>query len=176
MGQLFDERDLTDWPTIPANPTPEEADRCAEKFADWMRINLPREVWLRIPKAVETATGGFPDDLRTILEWWNGLHKQKLVSHGVRVDKPAKEILSAWAIFQKNETAQECLADLDLVTIEIQSSNFCRAGWFCLEKLLRGANGKGGVPIVRVLMRGGYRDTQVGLMDTLKDYKSGREE
>jgi hypothetical protein len=173
MG-LFDDEEI-EFPKIPVNPDATEASRCAEQLAEWMRRTLPREVWIRIPKAVENATGGFPDDLRTMLDWWNGLKKMKLVSHGVNADKPSKEILSAWLAFQKSETAQECLADLDLVAEQIEASSFCRGGWFCLEKLLRGSNNKDGVPIVRNLMRGAYRDTKSGLMDTLQNYSSGRE-
>lgn len=174
MSRLFDERELSAWPEIPANPTLDQARECAEKLADWMRINLPAEVWRRIPKAVEIATGGFPDDLQTVLEWWNRLHDDGFVSHGVRdVTKPPKEIIEAWKLFQKNETAQECLADLDAVRAEIEKSAFCKKKWFRLEKLLRGSCNGGGVPIVRMLMDGAYRDQSGSdLLGTLRDYTS----
>ena len=156
---LFDAA-LPDPGAIPGNLTDGQAASIAAEIVEYLRATYPESVVKEIPAAVLAIAS--PTRLREILEWWNALNKRGLVPHGVRVEKPAAEILAAWSAFKKNATAQECLADLKKLESEIEKSALCRNGWFRLEKLLRGANNGAGVPIVRVLKDGGYRDERTG--------------
>lgn len=130
----------------------------AEQLAGVLVATYPRAMLAELVTRLRDEIGTTADGLREVAEWWNGLHAVGLVSHGVRPDKPSAELRKAWDAFQKNETAMECLSDLDKVASEIRAASFVRGGWFRLEKLLRGACNSAGVPICRVLIDGGYRD------------------
>lgn len=181
-GSLFaDEEsqpDLLGFPFVPPDDelNHESAAEYAKKVADWLRQNVAEAVLLRLPAVLlDGSAKSWDDGLKAVMEWWNELARAKIVSYSVRTSSPSKELLDAWAKFKRCKTAQECMADLGKVRSEIEQSSFTRkGGWFRLEKLLSGANGKGGVPIIRTLMDGGYRDGGNGSSGTEQyDWPSG---
>ncbi|CAB4144313.1 hypothetical protein UFOVP466_33 [uncultured Caudovirales phage] len=131
-------------------------DGTAEQWVEWLTENVPCDTLRDTAAILSRPSAG--SGLRDLCVWWNELHDAGLVSHSVKPDNPAQELKAAWAAFLKNDTARECLSDLEAVRSEIERASFVKGGWFRLEKLLRGACNGAGVPICRVLIDGGYRD------------------
>lgn len=170
MPTLFaEETDLT----LPATIIEQFRDKrlsatlAAGMVASWLADVLPDEVTAAIPAAIveqsSKAHQGVPrpDELKTVLDWWNGLAERGLVPAAVNASKPSKEIVAAWRVFLKDAELQEMMADLGAVGDAIEASSFCRKGWFVLPKLLRGStNGDKTVMILRKLLQGGYRDAE----------------
>lgn len=136
----------------------------ADDLARWLiDSGVPRNVMLALPAAVVEACecdAGTPraDDLAAVLSWWNGLHDEGLVPHGVRTFRLSAEIRRAWKTWCSSAELQEEWRDLARIEEEIRASSFCREGWFRLEKLLGGHANRDGCPIIRKLLDGGYRD------------------
>jgi hypothetical protein len=105
--------------------------------------------------------GGCPPELLELIGWWNDLRGKSLVSAGVKTDPPLSEAVTrGWSRVQRSALLREKLADLERLTSEIESAEFCREPWFRFEKLL-GAKNRDGEYIVVKLWEGAYRGKQL---------------
>jgi hypothetical protein len=90
--------------------------------------------------------------------WWNGLHERHLVHSSVNVTLPSKAIVSAWTTARKTPELSGLLTDRARIEQQIVASDFCRGGWFRLEKLFR--KNKDGEFILAKLLDGAYANGQ----------------
>ncbi|KKM98623.1 hypothetical protein LCGC14_1156060 [marine sediment metagenome] len=98
-----------------------------------------------------------PLELLPWLQWWNRMHTEGLVSAGVDENKPSQAVAGSWKKSQADAEVRDLLADRDQIEQRIRASQFCREGWFRLEKLF-GRRNKDKELILRVLVEGGYQD------------------
>lgn len=165
MASLFDENPV-DPETFFPNVKGMSPDEAAAAIGRWIFKAFPRELVEKIPAAVlleidlDNPSGKAGEGLAAVLEWWNRLAAEKLVSHSVRVNPVSYEIRKAWRACCLNREIQETLQDLSIVEREIRRSELCREGWFRLEKLLGGSRNREGTMIARKLIEGGYRTNE----------------
>lgn len=98
-----------------------------------------------------------PLELLPWLQWWNRMHAGGLVPAGVDENKPSQAVVGNWKQSQADAEVCELLADRDRIEQRIRGSQFCREGWFRLEKLF-GRRNKDKELILRILLDGGYQD------------------
>lgn len=169
MVGLFDAADDSgeSWPvwaeSVPASAGENEKIRAAGDVARWLASRLPPHLLVELPLALAEAQSpgqAVPrlSDLLQVVEWWNGLAREKIVPHSVRAEPVSAEILRAWRKWCKTPELQALWRDLTAIEQEIRVSVMCRDGWFRLEKLIGGANNKDGLLILKKLLDGGYRD------------------
>jgi len=89
------------------------------------------------------------------IDHWNQWHSMGLVAASVR-PQASDALRKAWKRVSESKEVQELLRDPDAILGALKKSEFCRDGWFRLEKLLGGKNGDG-VFIVEKLLDGGYQ-------------------
>lgn len=165
MGGLFDEVPETEWPkwAESVDSEPATAARAATDVAAWLSSRLPALVLQQLPIALaEQMAGaeGIPREaeLRFIIQWWNRLNAEGLVPHGVREKPIGGEIAKAWRAWCRDGHIQAMWRDPEEIERKIAASPMVRAGWFRLEKILRGAKNGDGTPILQKLIEGGYGD------------------
>ena len=98
-----------------------------------------------------------PATLISWCEWWNVLHGQSLVRASVNASTPSEAIQAAWRRVKRSNELRQLLSDRTAIRGALESSSFCRRGWFTLPKLL-GAKNKEGELVIEKLLSGGYRD------------------
>ncbi len=106
----------------------------------------------------KTPSDEVPPELTELCNWWNRMHARKLVSAGVIPGKPSEAVRKGWKRVQANAELRESIKRLSEIEDRIRESDFCRGGWFRLEKLLGAKNGAKAI-ILEVLLEGGYRGT-----------------
>lgn len=106
-------------------------------------------------KQLESADAECPPELREWIVWWNELKAEGSVVPGASMDPPSKAVVKGWSRVSKCKELRELLADRNVLAGKIRDSDFCREGWFCLEKLF-GATNRDGEWIVRKLLDGTY--------------------
>jgi hypothetical protein len=104
-----------------------------------------------------------PPELLAWLSWWNILADSGAVLYHVTEGQPSQAVKKAWMRVQLNTTLAAPLADRDKLAEAIKASDFCRKGWFRLEKLLGGTN-QDGESIAQKLLDGGYKGTERPLL------------
>lgn len=117
---------------------------------------LPEYLIPDTPKRVSAKAADSPALLEWIT-WWNGLHTKGLVDSGVKADPPSKAIVAAWKRVQRDSELQEFLKDRDAIEDAIRKSEFLRASWFDLPRLLAGKNKRGDY-VVQQVVEGKYSD------------------
>lgn len=165
MAGLFDDATETEWPQWAERIEPQDTDtaqRAARDVAAWLASRLPPNVIQELPIALADlkAVDGIPrsDELRFIIQWWNRLNAEGLVPHAVRESPVSKEIAAAWRAWCRDGDIQAMWRDVELIERRIATSTMVRAGWFRLEKILRGAKNTDQTPILQKLIEGGYDD------------------
>jgi len=111
---------------------------------------LPKPKPIYVDKSTVTDLG-----LAKWIDHWNQWHSMGLVAASVR-PQASDALRKAWKRVSESKEVQELLRDPDAILGALKKSEFCRDGWFRLEKLLGGKN-RDGVFIVEKLLDGGYQ-------------------
>jgi hypothetical protein len=109
-----------------------------------------------ITEDIASPVGDLPPGLLDFIHWWNALRAEGMVPHSVNSDPPSNAVVKAWTRSRKSSELRTLLADRDALSQAIRDAEFCREGWFRLEKLF-GAKNRDGEYIVRKLLEGAYR-------------------
>lgn len=136
----------------------ESAEQCIEqgifKRDEGNILYSPHEV----RKAEKREPVVFPDQLRELVIWWNGLHERGLVCRSTNPNRPARDLSDAWKTVQNDPdlkkfwAAPETLKELEE---QIEICEFLRQPWLSLQKLLKGRN-RSGELICSKIVDGGF--------------------
>lgn len=114
-------------------------------------------------------------DLLAWIARWNQWHQQGLVAASVR-PQVSDGLRKAWKRVSSSKELSNLLSNPDAILDALKKSEFCRQGWFRLEKLLGGVN-KDRVYIVQVLLDGGYAERPIaGRIDRQPEMSYGSPE
>lgn len=132
----------------------------ALNLQDRQNLTRPNQTKPNQPKKKDALPNGScaPPELRLWLDWWNGLKREQLVAAGVDSESPSEAVLNGWRRVETDPALRSLLLDRDALEREIRASEFCREGWFRLEKLF-GAKNRDRELIVRKLIEGAYRSS-----------------